>query len=294
METLEINDIINNFITYLELEKGLKDNTLAGYGYDIKNFTTGFSGDVFSAKPEEIKSFLNELKESGKSSSGISRMTASLRAFYKFLYETELTYEDISSYIKYNKTEHKLPETLTSSEINNLFSAVSGNDFKGMRDRAMLEIMYAAGLRATEIVSLKRNDVNLRKNTVSCISDGKKRTIPLYSKACDALREYMMNYTQLLRTSHYLFVNVRGEQMTRQGLWKIIKEYAKKAGIKKKISPTMFRSSFAAHLLQNGADLKSVQEMMGHLNIYTTQSYAKLEKTRISRVYKSAHPRAKN
>ncbi len=294
MINLEISNIIDEFISFLEIEKGLKDNTLAGYGSDIRKFTESFDGDIYTAKSEDIKEFLNELSKQGKAASGIARMTASLRAFYGFLYETGRVKEDISSLFKYNKTTRKLPEILTSTEINNLFSEIGGNDFKGMRDHALLELMYATGLRATEIITLKRSDVNLRKNTVTLISGGNKRTIPLYPAATDALRAYMMNFTQLLRTSRYLFINVRGEQMTRQGLWKIISGYAKKAGIKKKISPTMLRNSFAAHLLQNGADLKSVQEMMGHLNISTTLVYSKLEKTRISRVYKNAHPRAKN
>ncbi len=290
-ETLSITD---EFLNYLEIERGLKDNTLAGYLTDIRNFVSKYKDEIYSFTEDEVKNYLHYISECGKAASGVARATASLRAFYKFLYESGRKDEDISSKLKYNKTQRKLPEILTAAEINNIFSQITDTGFKGIRDRAMLEIMYATGMRASEVISLKKNDINLRKNTVTCTSSNKKRSIPLYSDAADALREYMMTYSSLLRTSKYIFVNTKGTQMTRQGLWKIISGYAESAGIKKKISPTMLRHSFAAHLLQNGADLKSVQEMLGHLNIATTEVYSKLEKTRISRVYRSAHPKAMN
>lgn len=292
MISLEEKNLIDKFLTFLREEKELKENTVCGYGNDISKYISE-NPEWLNYDSSTIREYLSELISSGKAASGVSRMTASLRALYKYSYETGLVKEDISSQLKYITTQRKTPDILSESEINRMFMQIEDDGFKGSRDRAILELMYATGFRATEIISLKRSDVNLKKNSVTC-KGGKKRSIPLYAEAADAIRAYMITYGSFIKSGKYLFVNTKGEPMTRQGLWKIISGYAKKAGIKKKISPAILRNSFAAHLLTNGADLKSVQEMMGHINIATTKVYEKLEKTRISRVYKSAHPRARS
>lgn len=288
---MEEKNLIDKFLAFLKEEKELKENTVCGYGNDVSKYISE-NPDWLDYDALAVKEYLSDLLSSGKAASGVSRMTASLRALYKYSYENSLVKEDISSELKYITTQRKTPEILSESEINRMFMQIEEDGFKGVRDRAILELMYATGFRATEIISLKRSDVNLKKNSVTC-KGSKKRSIPLYAEASDAIRAYMITYASFLKAGKYLFVNTKGEPMTRQGLWKIISGYAKKAGIKKKISPAILRNSFAAHLLTNGADLKSVQEMMGHINITTTKIYEKLEKTRISRVYKSAHPRAR-
>jgi len=288
----DIMALVNEFHTYLQEERKLKENSINGYLNDVKKFVESFGHEVITFTEDEILSYLDTLKSRGKAPSGISRFTGSLRAFYRFLYEHEKISTDFSGKIKYNKTERKTPEILTSSEINRMFLAITDTGFKGARDRALLELMYATGLKVSEILSLKRTDINLKKNMVNCTVDGKSRKIPLYQEAADALREYTANYGQILKVSKLLFVNIKGGPITRQGLWKIISGYAKKAGIKKDISPSVMRNSFAAHLLQNGADVKSVQEMLGHSSMSATRMYQTLEKTRITRVYKNAHPKA--
>lgn len=286
--------LCERFSDYLSSERGLKENTVSGYIADVSSFALYYSHlDITALETEDITSYLEFLKESGRKASAVSRSLASLRAFYKFLYEKGITEKNHALSAHYEKTERKLPEILTPAEINSLFSVLQRYDFKGKRDRAIFEVMYATGMRASEIVTLKKSDVNFRWKRINCVSGSKKRTIPLHREALDVLREYTGDCRLFLKNTKLLFVNSSGEQMSRQGLWKLIKEYAKKAGIKKNITPNMLRHSFAAHLLANGADLKSVQEMLGHSDISTTQIYSGIEKSRIADVYKSAHPRAK-
>lgn len=292
MNNVENEILLKEFSEYLKKEKKLKENTVSGYMNDMKKFVSSFGKEVFSFCEDEILNYLDILKKRGKADSGISRYTGSLRAFYKFLYEKGITEKDISEKIKYNKTERKNPEVLTPKEIEDIFHAVTDEGFKGSRDRALLELMYATGLKASEILSLKRSEVNLKKNMISCTNGERTRKIPLYSDAADALREYIANYGHLLRGHKLLFINMSGGQITRQGLWKIIGGYAKKAGIKKDVSPSVLRNSFAVHLLENGADIKSVQEMLGHSTTVSTAVYKKTAQTKISRIYKIAHPKA--
>ena len=294
MDTQSSEALISDFGAYLSGEKGLKENTLSGYTRDISSFALYYSHkNITALNTEDIISYLQFLKESGRKASAVSRSLASLRAFYKFLFEKGVTEENLALGVKYEKTKRKLPEILTPGEVNALFSQLQRGDFKGKRDRAIFEVMYATGMRASEIITLKKSDINFRWKRITCVSGAKKRTVPLHGEAVDALKAYTTDCRSFLKDTKLLFVNSSGGQMSRQGLWKLIKEYAKRAGIKKDITPNMLRHSFAAHLIANGADLKSVQEILGHSDISTTQVYLHLEKSRIADVYKSAHPRAK-
>ena len=294
MSSCDIELLIKDFEAYLSDEKKLKENTVFGYLSDVSSYSVYYSHrDISLLEAADIKAYLEFLKESGRKPSAVSRTLASLRAFYKFLYEKGITEKNNALDAHFQKTEKKLPEILSPGEINSLFAQLNRYDFKGKRDRAIFEVMYATGMRASEIVAIKKSDVNFRWKRISCVSGNGKRSIPLHNEAIDALREYTNDCRHFLKNTKLLFVNSAGEQMSRQGLWKLIKEYAKKAGIRKDITPNMLRHSFAAHLIANGADLKSVQEMLGHSDISTTQVYMKLEKSRIADVYKKAHPRAK-
>ena len=285
--------ILSDFCGYLINEKGLKPNTVSGYRSDISLFLTCIGCGIEEITGEIAAEYIEYLKKKKKAPSGISRSIAALRAFSGFLTASSLLKTDFAAKLKYETAERKFPEILTTEEVDRLFTKLERDDFKGLRDRAIFELMYATGMRVGEIISIKKSDINMRYGRLTCKNADKKRTIPLHSEAVEALREYTNTYKKFLHGKKNLFVNVSGEPLSRQGLWKIVKEYAKKAGIKKDLTPNMLRHSFAAHLLQNGADLKTVQELLGHSDISTTQIYSKMEKTRITDVYNSAHPRAR-
>jgi len=291
-----MEEILNKFEVFLKNKK-LRENTLECYKRDIKSFLTylRYNGlDYKNVKKTNIIGYLLNLQKEGRAISSISRSLASIRAFYKMLYKNRLVEFDPTFELETPKVEKKIPSILSIEEIEKLLSIPKEDDFKGARDKAMLEVLYATGIKVSELVNLNLEDVNLKLGYLYCKSY-KERIIPLGKVAIEALQVYIFNFRNKLigdKNEKALFVNLHGERMTRQGFWKIIKHYAKLAGINKEITPNIIRHSFAAHLIENGADLKSLKELLGHSDISTTQVYAEISKNRIGEIYKKSHPRA--
>ena len=294
-----MEECVVQFTEYLKNDKGSTRNTILSYERDLKNFNK-FLSQTNSTKLQNInvtnvRAYLLFLEKKGRAPSTISRNLASLRSFFRFLYKNGLIYEDPTVDVVAPKIKKKLPEILTMEEVELLLAQPDNKELKGIRDRAMLELLYATGIRVSELISLQTNQVHMTLGYLQCSYMGKERVIPLGSKAIEALEKYIEEVRSIMiRDSQEcaLFVNCSGTPMSRQGFWKIVKTYAQQAAIQKPITPHMLRHSFAAHLVQNGADLQSVQEMLGHSDISTTQVYAKLQKNKIKEVYNKAHPRA--
>ena len=289
---------ITLFLEFLQNDKKLSDNTLQSYKRDIMqyhNYVDENSINYLKADENKIKEYLQYLQEIGKKSSTISRSLASIRSFYQFLIRTKLIKEDPTVNIQSPKIEKRVPSILTSKEIELLLDQPKDVDLKGTRDKAMLEFAYATGMRVTEIISLDIDDVNLEEGYVVCRFGSKQRNIPLGSLSLKALKEYIEeSRPYLIRDENVkaLFVNINGKRLTRQGFWKIVKYYKEQAHISKEITPHVLRHSFATHLLQNGADLKAIQTMLGHSDISSTQVYMQFQDESIKNIYKKAHPRA--
>ena len=288
------------FIDYLANTRKLSVNTIESYRLDIVQYITYVRKNNIAkyenASPTVILDYMMHLKNIGKAASTISRSLASIRAFYRFLVDRHISETDPTMDLQSIRPEKKLPQILTSSEINLLLEQPSTSDAKGIRDKAMLEVLYATGIRVSELVSLQMSDVNLDLGYIICRSTKKERIIPLYEEAVNTLRIYMEKARGTMTANpeeKALFLNVNGSRITRQGFWKVVKSYTKKAAIDKDITPHTLRHSFAAHLLQNGADLKSIQQMLGHSDISSTQIYTNLINNKIKNVYINAHPRAK-
>ena len=242
-----------------------------------------------------MKEYIEHLKEIGKKPSTISRNIASIRSFYQYEVKNKILKEDPTEGIQSPKVEKRVPSILTSNEVSLLLEQPKNSDLKGIRDKAMLEFAYATGMRVTEIISLNVEDVNLEEGYVLCKNGSKNRTIPIGNLSLKALKEYVNNARNVLIKSEdtkALFVNVNGSRLTRQGFWKIIKYYKEQAHIAKEITPHVLRHSFATHLLQNGADLKSIQAMLGHSDILSTQVYMQFQDDSLKDIYRKAHPRA--
>ena len=287
------------FHTYLTDVKKASSNTLSSYLRDIRQYgeyldtheDTGYLG----ADEEILCNYISWLRAAGKSVATVSRNIASLKSFYSFLMTEGLISENPTGKLVPDKSTQKLPQILTSREVELLLEQPECTDLKGYRDRAMLELLYATGIRVSELISLNISDVNIGVGVIRCVSHDKERFIPMYPAAIRALSEYIeFVRPQMLAKDDEpsLFVNVSGERMSRQGFWKIIKSYQAKAHIEKTITPHTLRHSFAAHLLENGADLRSIQEMLGHADISSTQIYSQLVKKQLKDVYNKAHPRA--
>ena len=290
---------INQYETYLQEVKQVSKNTLSSYMRDLRQFDQYWARNFSTALGEAVGADLDEyikwLRKNGKSPATVSRSIASLRSFYQFLIEQGVVSHNPASNLVPEKAVKKLPQILTSREVDQLLEQPSCTDPKGYRDKAMLEALYATGIRVSELISLDEGDVNLSIGVLHCKSRSKERMIPLYPAAIAALEDYMIKVRpQMLsdRDEPALFVNMGGERMSRQGFWKIIKQYQEKADISKEITPHTLRHSFAAHLLENGADLRSIQEMLGHADISSTQVYVQLVKKQLKDVYHKAHPRA--
>lgn len=286
----------DDFVNYLWDKKELSKNTLSSYKRDITMFLDYISHkniNCLNVSYDIIKEYIENLRSSGKAPSTISRNVASIRAFYNFLLNEDLIEENPAEKLKYEKTKRKVPGILSGKEIDRLLSKPDTNCFKGARDKAMLEVLYASGIRVSELINLKTENINLNMGYINCGTNGKTRVIPLHDDAIESIKFYLINYKKNLKKSKYLFVNYEGNPISRQGFWKIIKDYAKKAKINKEITPNTIRHSFAAHLVQNGADLKSIQEMLGHSDISTTQIYNSFVNSRLAKIYKSAHPKAR-
>jgi len=286
------------FFDFLENEKKASNNTLQSYKRDIKQYENYLEQkqkgyDEITAK--EMKEYIEHLEEIGKKPSTISRNIASIRSFYQYEVKNKKLKEDPTEGIQSPKVEKRVPSILTSNEVSLLLEQPKGTDLKGIRDKAMLEFAYATGMRVTEIISLNVEDINLEEGVVVCKNGGKQRTIPLGNISLKALKEYVTAARNILikkDDTKALFVNINGTRLTRQGFWKIIKYYKEQAHISKDITPHVLRHSFATHLLQNGADLKSIQAMLGHSDILSTQVYMQFQDDSLKDIYRKAHPRA--
>lgn len=289
---------IKLFLEFLQNDKKLSDNTLQSYRRDILQFEKFLDANDINfskATEENIEDYLKELQKEGKKTSTASRSLATIRSFYQYLLRTKKVKEDPTVSIQSPKIEKRVPSVLTSEEVELLLDQPKDVDLKGTRDKAMLEFAYATGMKVTEIIDLNIDDVNFDENTVLCSNGKKARIIPLGILAEKALKEYVEDARPIMvkdETNKALFVNVNGDRLTRQGFWKIVKYYKEQAHIEKDITPHVLRHSFATHLLQNGADLKSIQAMLGHSDISSTQIYAQFQTPELKNIYKKAHPRA--
>lgn len=289
---------ITLFLEFLQDDKKLSENTLQSYKRDIKQYESYIqktNQNYLKVDEENIRDYLKYLQEIGKKSSTVSRNLASIRSFYQFLIRIKEINNDPTVNIQSPKVAKRVPSILTSKEVELLLEQPQDVDLKGIRDKAMLEFAYATGMRVTEIISLNIDDVNLEEGYVICRSGSKQRNIPLGSLSLKALKEYMEeSRPYLIRDESItaLFVNVNGKRLTRQGFWKIVKYYKEQAHITKDITPHVLRHSFATHLLQNGADLKAIQTMLGHSDISSTQVYMQFQDEGLKNIYRKAHPRA--
>lgn len=288
---------IEQYVDYLKNIKKSSDNTVASYKRDLTKFLDYYreigTEDIRTINETNINSYVLFMEKTGMSMATVSRSIASIKSFFGFLFREKILTDDPSVNIKPPKIEKKQPDILTIEEVSRLLDQPGDTTPKEIRDRAMLELLYATGIRVSELVTLKISDVNLKMGYIECHDLRKSRIIPIDDSAQKALDKYMNQVRKTMcKDSDYLFSNCKGTPMTRQGFWKIIKVYAEKAGIEKDITPHMIRHSFASHLVNNGADLKAVQEMLGHADISTTQIYLNSKQSKLKEVYQKAHPRA--
>ncbi len=289
---------IGAFITYLHNVKNTSGNTEMSYKRDLEKVLHFMaSRDIYEVKDvtaQDLTDYVKYLEDNKFAAATVSRNIASLKAFYHYMVQEGLVEEDISDKLKAPKIEKKAPEIMTPDEVVRLLDQPSGNSPKEIRDKAMLELLYATGIRVTELITLTLSDVNMQMNFILCRDRNKERIIPFGAAAKAAMERYLNGTREGMlenKKSDVLFANCSGQPMSRQGFWKLIKHYAKKADIQADITPHTLRHSFAAHLVENGADLRSVQEMLGHSDISTTQIYANLNHNHIREVYAKAHPR---
>lgn len=296
---LSMEQQIQLFIEYIHDKKKTSLNTEMSYKRDLLKVV-----DFLKSKGiknwsdvsfEDLDEYINSMFEENFANASISRSVASVKALFGFLLLTHVITEDVSKNLKAPKIEKKLPSILSKSEVTLLLEQPNGNSPKQIRDKAMLELLYATGIRVSELISLSTSDINLNMDFIKIKDSKKERLIPFGTKAHNALSEYILNSRDVLlenNESEYFFVNCSGTQMSRQGFWKLIKSYTKMAGIDADITPHTLRHSFAAHLVENGAELKAVQEMLGHSDISTTQIYLNNTQNRLRDVYNKAHPRS--
>ena len=284
---------VNDYLSYLKNVKKLSKNTLMAYSKDLNSYVSYLSNNKISLKRVQkntIFAFENLLYGQGKSNASVARALVSLRGFHQHLVETGYTKKNPAINIETPKTEHLLPGILSLQEIELLMNQPKCINYKGYRDKAILELLYATGLRVSELIQLKLSNVDFHKGSISCTD----RIIPFGAFSADALKKYveMSPFLSDTYTDAYLFTNTGGKQLTRQGVWKIIRKYRTQSGIEKDVSPQILRNSFAAHLIENGADIKIVQELMGHTALSSTLIYAELTKNKLRDAYDKAHPRA--
>jgi integrase/recombinase XerD len=297
-----MEDCLKDFVHFLIVEKGLSRNTIMSYERDLKSYQKYLKNveglmELEPVQRIQIVHFLGHLKEQGKSSKTIARHVASIRAFHQFLLREKAVSHDPTVHIESPQLERSLPKVLSLAEVETLLEAPRLEDHYGYRDKAMLELLYATGIRVSELIGLNMADVHLTMGFVRCIGKGnKERIIPIGKTAARALEEYLEKgrpkFGSKQQREEALFLNLHGKRLTRQGFWKILKRLSQEAGIAKELTPHTLRHSFATHLLENGADLRAVQEMLGHADISTTQIYTHVTKTRLKDVYSQFHPRA--
>ena len=294
-------DLIHAYENYLIKVKQASNNTVASYIRDIRQYSEWLQNkeavEVLNATQLNINRYLSYLQEQGKSGATVSRTLASLKNFYAYVVSSGfLDHSPVTSDIHVDRGEKKLPQILSGKEVELLLAQPSGSDAKGLRDKAMLEVMYATGIKVSEIISLNLNDINLQLGYIYCKGDSSQkheRTIFLYPAAVKCLKEYIENSRKFLSDEdEALFLNINGTRMTRQGFWKILKGYVDAAGIKKTITPHTLRHSFATHLLENGADINDIKEILGHSDIASTQVYTNYLKSKVKNSFHKFHPRA--
>lgn len=294
-----MKDYSKEFRVYLNTVKGVSDNTLTSYMHDLSlylEFLQGLSVSPLKADEVLISSFIKHLQKQGKSYSTQSRTLASVRCYYKFLVYIKVLKKSPVTDVKIQKHTKKLPEILSFREIELLFEQPDITSLKGCRDKAMLELLYATGIKVTELILLKVTDVNLELGVIHITAGKNGRIIPLYPEAANLLNKYYYEVRKVVVTDDStvnFFTNMNGDPMTRQGFWKIIKQYAAAAKIKKDITPHTLRHSFAAHLLQNGAPLEDIKEILGHSDLSSTKIYAEVLRNRYTASYKKYHPMAR-
>ena len=290
--------LVKEFLAYLQVEKGLSENTILAYGSDITDLYGYLAGRCLVTEVNHtlLSGYLLFLKETGLAPATIARKLASIKAFYSYLTLEKVMCENPTDLLSSFRQGRSLPEVLSVEEVDRLLTQPRGVSPGALRDRAMLELLYAAGLRVSELITLERDNLNLSLGYVRCIGKGEReRIVPVGKKAISALTSYLRSGYPQLRASgatKVIFLNVRGKGISRQAVWQIIKKYASKAGIHKDVSPHTLRHSFATHLLDNGADLRVVQELLGHVDITTTQIYTHLSNRRLREIYQRFHPRA--
>lgn len=289
---------ITQFVGYLENEKNASNSTIMSYQRDLKKLFQFLEkkgiASIEQVTSTSLNSYVLQMEKDGFSTSSVSRSIASMRCFFHYLFKTKRMEEDPSEVLKAPHIDKKAPEILTPEEAVMLLEQPDLSTAKGIRDKAMLEVLYATGMRVSELISLRLSDVNLGMCYLKCQAGEKERIIPFGKEAEKALRQYLEESRSKLmkgKDGEWLFTNCSGDSMSRQGFWKLIKFYASKAGITKDITPHTLRHSFGAHLVQNGADLRAVQEMMGHSDISTTQIYMDMNVRRVREIYAKAHPR---
>ena len=296
---MPVQELLDQYRDYLIHHKNASKNTELSYIRDLNQLQTflseEFGKSLLEADENILNQYLDSLCRNGKSASTLSRNIASWKSFYQYLVDNRFLEQNPAIHLMSVKSEPKLPEVLTSREVELLLQQPQSSDAKGARDKAMLELMYATGIRVSELIGLNLMDVSFSSNSIRCGSKNQERFIPMYPYAMSILRDYVEHYRPQMMISterDALFVNMSGERMSRQGFWKIVKVYQQKAKIQKDITPHTLRHSFAAHLLENGADLRAVQKMLGHSDISTTMFYRKLVPESIREVYHRSHPRA--
>jgi integrase/recombinase XerD len=294
-----MNELVDNFLSYLSLERGLAKNTIVSYREDLQaygDFLRQRSIDALSrTNRNDIVNFMLFQKDKGLAANSVARRLAAIKMFYRFLVRERILKSDPTSLIDSPKLWKKIPQTLSLNEVESLMAQPDFRDKQGIRDRAILETLYATGMRVSEAVNLKTDNVNLDIGFLRCIGKGnKERVIPLGKKAVASIWRYLEASRPHLakkKETPFLFLNRSGNKISRQSLWKLLKKYARAARIKKPIRPHILRHSFATHLLERGADLRSVQEMLGHTNISTTQIYTHVNRERLKSIHKMFHPR---
>lgn len=297
---MAINNILMDYLHYLKVERGLSENTINSYGIDLKLFLEYLrENEIPSFKQvnkEVIVNYMQAEKNNNKANSSILRSVSSLRKFFQYLAQEKIIEKDPMLLIDTPKKKQHLPQVLTKEEVEKLLHSPNTGQVLGLRDRAMLELMYATGLRISEIINLKLEDLHLTMGTLQTLGKGhKERIVPVGDEAIKWVNRYLEEARPKLlkqKRSNYLFLNFHGNNLTRQGVWKNLKAEVRKAGIQKNITPHTLRHSFATHILENGADLRIVQELLGHADISTTQIYTHLSNKQLADIYNRVHPRA--